>query len=100
MLQKDTSQISQIIGKNPVRAIGERMARKIEIDLNLECGYLDNENIENKNIHDNNEIKEKVTNEEIVKKIGFLILESEKSTMCEKYELLKEIEKRLKFYKE
>lgn len=40
-LDRSESQISQIIGENPVRNIGNRLARTIELAFNLEPGQLD-----------------------------------------------------------
>lgn len=40
-LNRSESQISQILGKNPTRNIGSRLARDIEHSLKLESGYLD-----------------------------------------------------------
>lgn len=48
-LGRTPSQLSQVIGENPVRNIGSRFARSIEQTLSLKSGFLDR-------LHDDNEI--------------------------------------------
>lgn len=99
ILGRNRSQMSHIIGPNPVRGIGENLAREIEIALKLKSGYLDTQVEEKKNgIINDDEVKTELTNIEIINKIGVLILDSDKANMSEKYEILKEIERRLQFY--
>lgn len=38
------SQLSQLMGKNPSKPVGDRLARKIEGKFGLPTGWLDNEN--------------------------------------------------------
>ena len=40
-LGKSMSQLSQLTGENPVRALGPKLTREIEVRLDLEIGWMD-----------------------------------------------------------